>query len=58
MTEAMRPLQTTTIMAWELEECQKRVGAYQKRSEPAWRATASRKFCAGRMPLGPMRPLI
>ena len=57
--EATRPVQTTTIIAWEVEEYQKSVGAYQKRVRPgAWRWTAVRKLAAGRMPWGPMRPLI
>jgi hypothetical protein len=29
-------------MAWALEEIQKRVGAYQRREELAWRSTAAR----------------
>ena len=48
----------TAIIMDDEDESQKSVGAYQYRRGPIPAWTSSRKRCAGKMPLGPLSPLI
>ncbi len=56
--DASRPIHVTAISKPELVEIQKSDGAYQKRATPRCCAIAARYCSAGRIPSGPIRPLI